>query len=213
MDAEEMERGRLEAKERMEKRERQIGNLTEDEIQELSGYEFDAGPDTVRKQVRRYFLKLKSSQPEKAGILLENVEPFLQKKVETEQEVYDLSIIIAEFFNGVIIHPELTPEVRAEMEQKFPLPLKTLTTMAENPYQRWDGYKSQMVQWKAWRQGRPTVCGYGMTEQEAIDDLRYCVQPDHHGTLDGLGTPEGPIVGGNMFPREDVIRHNKGRFA
>ena len=33
------------------------------------------------------------------------------------------------------------------------------------------------VRWLAWRQGRPRVRGYGLTEEEAIYDLVHNVQP------------------------------------
>ncbi len=52
-----------------------------------------------------------------------------------------------------------------------------------------------------------------MTEERAIDDLRYCVQPDHDGTLDGLGKPQGTIIGGNHFTPAEAAAHNRVAFA
>ncbi len=188
------------------------GNLTEAEAEELVGYEFVAGPATVECQIRWYFLKIKHNRPKAAAQILKEVEPLLSQGVRTEQEVHDLSVVLVRYIDGFVIYPELTQEMSDEMAQEFPRPLKTLTVMADKPYQVWHR-KSQRVQWKAWRQGRPTVLGYGMTEQEAIDDLRYRVQPDHDGTLDGLGAPKGPTIDGNMFTSGELLKYNKGLFT
>ena len=71
----------------------------------------------------------------------------------------------------------------------------------------------EMVQVKAYREGRETVLGYGNGEQEAIDDLKYAVQPDWDGTLDGEGKPQGCAIGGNVFPISGIVEHNKSLFS
>lgn len=187
------------------------GKLTEAEVEELVGYECVAGPTTVDGQIRRYFLIVKHNRPKAAAQMLKRAKPLLEKGVRTEQEIHDLSLVLVQYINGFVICPEVTQEIRDEMAREFPLPLKTLTAMAEKPYHVWRR-KSDQVQWKAWRQGRPTILGYGMTEEEAIDDLRYRVQPDHDGTLDGLGTPKGAIINGSMFSAREILQHNKVMF-
>ena len=187
-------------------------NLTNDEVEEYLGYEFVAGPVAIEDQVRRYFLMVKSQRPKKALQLLKETKPLLKRGVRTEQEVHDLSLVLARYISGFVINAPLTQEMRDEMAQEFPRPLKIITVMSEEPYFVWRG-RSQLAKWKAWRQGRPTVLGYGMTEEEAVDDLRYRVQPDHDGTLDGLGSPKGPVIGGNMLSAGHVTHHNRGRFS
>ena len=66
--------------------------------------------------------------------------------------------------------------------------------------------------WKAWRDGRSNVIGYAMTKKGAINDLKYSVQPDHDGTLDGAGVPKGTLIGDNMFSRRQMEDHNKSQF-
>ena len=199
--------------ERTKLRYKEVGNLSSGEIEEIIGYDFIAGPDTVRKQVRRYYLQIKSRRPEKAAQLLSEVEPLLKKGVQTEQEVHDLSIVLDRYMHGFVIFPELTQEMKNERAQNFTRPLTTLTSKADKPFQVWHHGRSITALYKAWRQGRPTIIGYGMTEQEAIDELRYVIQPDFDGTLDGLGKPSGTIIGGNMFSKDEVLKNNKGRFS
>lgn len=189
------------------------GNLTHAEIEEYVGYEFLNCPITVEDQIRCYFLKIKSGNPQKAAQFLKETDPLLENCVYTEQEVHDLSVVLARYFNGAHIRLPYTQEMRDEMAQNFLLPLKTITCVSDVPYQVWRWTGSQKVKWKAWRQGRPTILGYGMTEEEAIEDLWYFVCPDLDGTLDGLGVPVKPIIGGNMFSsRAETIQHNKERF-
>ena len=45
------------------------------------------------------------------------------------------------------------------------------------PYLIDQGYGHRIVQYKAWRIERPRVFGYGMTENEAINNLVHDVQP------------------------------------
>jgi hypothetical protein len=189
------------------------GNLTSSEVEEFIGYDFIAGPTTVENQIRRYFLIVKSDNPGRAVQLLKETEPLLKKGVRTDQEIHDLSLVLNRFISGFILTLPLTREMRDEISQNFSRPLKMITIESNEPYQVWRRGRSQWAKWKAWRQGRPTTLGYGMTEEEAVYDLRYRVQPDHDGTLDGLGTPKGPAIGGNMFSTRYVTRHNKGRFA
>ncbi len=189
------------------------GNLTAAEIDERLGYEFVAGATTVREQVRCYYLMVKELHPDKAEQLRRETEPLLRKGVQIEQEVHDLSVVLARYISGFMISSEPTPEMRVEMAQDFPLPLETVAVRANKPYQVWRNGRSVTVQWKAWRRGRPTVLGYGITQDEAVADLRYNVQPDHDGTLDGLGTPKGPTIFGNMFTEQEVIDHNRGRYG
>lgn len=188
------------------------GNLAPNEIEELVCYEFIKSPTTLEEQIRRYFLMVKRDSPERAARLLKEIRPLLKKDARTEQEIHDLSLVLARFVSGACLVLPLTQEARDEMAQEFPLPLKVLTLGSEEPYQVWRG-RSHWAKWKAWRQGRPAVLGYGMTEEEAVDDLRYRVQPDLDGTLDGFGVPKGPAIGGNMFSVDHVTQHNKRRFV
>jgi len=66
---------------------------------------------------------------------------------------------------------------------------------------------------QAWREGRETTLGHGMTEQGAIDHLRFAVQPDWTGELDGEGTPKGTMVFGNQFSNDDIVELNRTAFA
>jgi hypothetical protein len=79
-------------------------------------------------------------------------------------------------------------------------PLKINTEMAVKPFAIDRSRGTEMVQYKAWREGRPHVIGYGMTPEEAEYDLKNNVQPDWDGSLDGEGPYPTPAVGGNMFP-------------
>lgn len=67
-------------------------------------------------------------------------------------------------------------------------------------------------QFKAWRNQRPNIFGYGVTPEAAIEDLRFCVQPDRDGQWDGV-KPQGGLIWGNMFDHEDIIAHNKAKFG
>jgi hypothetical protein len=93
------------------------------------------------------------------------------------------------------------------------VPLKIHAEMKPQPtlIDRGRGYEK--VQWVAWRESRENVKGYGMTEQEAIDNLKYAVQPDWTGELDGEGPPKGLVIGGNfLFTKEEIVSHNKKQF-
>ncbi len=92
------------------------------------------------------------------------------------------------------------------------MPLKIFTEKKDREYAVGRGGSLKYYSWVAWRDTRPTVRGYGKTEIEAIDDLKYSVQPDWDGTLDGEGTPSGTIIGGNMFPHKQIIDNNRSRF-
>lgn len=186
--------------------------LTLAEREEMIKFETDKPPVTVQDQFRKYLLTVKHCNPIKAEQMAREAKPMLGFNVYTEQEIHDLSVVMSRYVNGFILHAPPTQEALDEMSQEFYLPLKTLTLGTDAPYQVWRE-RSRTVLWKAWRQGRPLVCGYGMTEQEAIDELRYNVQPDHDGTLDGLGKPKGPVIGGNMFSASDVRNHNRERYA
>lgn len=72
----------------------------------------------------------------------------------------------------------------------------------------------RQYRWEAYRESYPNVCGYGLTEQDAIDHLKYAVMPDWNGNLDGEGKPRGRgcLIGGNMFATSKVISHNKKQF-
>ena len=73
--------------------------------------------------------------------------------------------------------------------------MKTITEKYYRPFAVDQGRGRRVVQWSAWREGRPNVRGYGMTKAEAIHDLREHVQPDFNGTLD-TETPEDDGNGG-----------------
>lgn len=90
--------------------------------------------------------------------------------------------------------------------------MRIVTEDAGQEYYVGKGGVSVPYRWKAWRDQRPLVIGYGLTEQEAIDDLKYRVQPDHTGELDGEGAPSGPLIGGNMFGPSEIVVRNKAAF-
>jgi hypothetical protein len=163
------------------------GNLSSAEIEELVTYEYGGGPRTVQEQVRRYYLLLKVENPKAAKKLLKGANRIQLENIHTETDACDLCILLSRHINGFVIYPDYTQEARDEMTRKYQLPLKTMTAKAEKPYNVWHHGECMRAEWKAWRQGRPNILGYGMSEEEAVNDLRYRVQPDHDGTLDGLG--------------------------
>ncbi len=170
-------------------------------------------PTTVKEQIRKYVLEVKDTNPSKAEKFATEITPLLSKDTfSTEQDIHDLSLVISQYMHGFHLYADLTEEVKSAIDHNHPRPLKTLTKVADTPYQVWKG-KSRTVLWKAWREGRPTVVGYGMTEQEAVDELRYVIQPDHDGTLDGLGKPRGPTIGGNMRSQAFYQEHNRNQYA
>jgi hypothetical protein len=73
-------------------------------------------------------------------------------------------------------------------------------------------HEAREPQYKAWRIQRPNVFGYGITPDAAIEDLRFCVQPDRDGKWERV-KPQVGLIGGNMRPREEIIAHNKARFG
>jgi hypothetical protein len=193
------------------------GKLTEAEANELVNFEIVTGPTGLEQQLRRYYLLVKRDcEPRTAKRMWKKVFPLIRKGASDEQSVHDVSVVLEEFVSGFVIYMDEMPEAKAEESQTFPLPLRTITQKASRPFQVYDAArlpKSRVALWKAWRQGRPTVLGYGMTEEDAIRDLKYNVQPDHDGTLDGEGKPKGPVIGGNMlFSRNQIMSHNQGRF-
>jgi|GEM_PF-4243941 len=195
-------------------RERYIcdSRLSLTEIDELLNFEFISGPVTIEEQLRRYYLLIKRDGLKTFDKMWKDVKPFIKKGVINDQDVHDLSVVLNKYISGFCINLPLTKEMKAEMAKEYPLPLTLCTSQAPKPYKIWRG-GSETVQFKVWRIGRPTVCGYGVTLDEAVEDLRYRVQPDHTGELDGLGRPDGVIIGGNMFDSKMVTQHNKGRFA
>lgn len=190
------------------------GNLTPEEIEEMIGYHTHSCPTTVKEQVRQHILLVKDNKPLVAEKFVTEITPLLCKDSFTaEEEIHDISLIVSKYVSGAHIFPDKTEEILAELSHAYPLPLKTLTRAANKPYRVWISGKSEIALWKAWRQGRPTVIGYGMTEQEAVNTLRYKVQPDHDGTLDGLGKPKGTLIGGNMLSPEVCEQHNQKQFV
>lgn len=55
--------------------------------------------------------------------------------------------------------------------------VRIITKKAERDFLVGQGYGFRTVRWRAWREPRPKVRGYGKTEQEAIEDLVKNVQP------------------------------------
>ncbi|MDD5614932.1 MAG: hypothetical protein PHH85_01885 [Candidatus Methanoperedens sp.] len=47
----------------------------------------------------------------------------------------------------------------------------------EHPFSIDQGAGFRQAKFRAWRKGRPNVKGYGMTKEEAINDLTQNVQP------------------------------------
>ena len=188
------------------------GNLSPEEVDEFIRFEFVTGPSSVEAQVRRYYLMIKRDRPNKADQMMSEVSYLISKGFKDERDIHDISVVLTRYINGFVVNLPPTPAMLEEMKTEFPLPLKIrVAKIGSKPCRIWRG-KSEWAKWKAWRRGRPTVVGYGMTERKAIEDLRYRVQPDHNGTLDGKGKPSGPMIGGNMSDAKDQIRHNKALF-
>jgi hypothetical protein len=96
------------------------------------------------------------------------------------------------------------------------MPLKIITKRVrednEKPFYSGTGYQERKYRWTAEREGR-SAQGIGLTEQKAIDHLKYDVQPDLNGELDGEGTPQRCIIGGNMFLDAQILHQNKMAFG
>lgn len=92
-----------ESRKRFEVQLRTLGRLTEEEIRELSDFEYEAGPETVTAQLRRYYLKLKAEQPERADVMWDEL-PVIDDRVLTEEEVIALCHILYRYWSGFIIY-------------------------------------------------------------------------------------------------------------
>lgn len=79
------------------------GNLTQREIEEFVGYEFDIGPESVADQVRRYYLMVKRDAPDRAKSFLEKIGEIKADSDLGYGEVISLCADIREFVSGSVI--------------------------------------------------------------------------------------------------------------
>jgi len=188
--------------------------FTAAELEERIDYAFRRGAFTVYEQIRQLYLDLVEGRGRAvAEQMLQAAASFLDRRVESEQDVHDLCQLLALYSPGCSIRPDLPPQAIAELSGDYSLPLSTITVRADSPYQVWVDGSSQRAQWKAWREGQPTAVGYGMSEQEAVEDLRYAIKPDSDGSLDGLGTPSGALLGVGLQSRRATVQYNKKQFC
>lgn len=99
----EQESRRLRAQREAEERWQSFGNLTDNEIKELSGYEFRRAPNTLRKQLRRYRLLLKVEKPERADAMWNDLS-VVDYRNPTEVVVVQCCHILYRYWSGFILH-------------------------------------------------------------------------------------------------------------
>lgn len=84
---------------------RKKGNLNESEIQEYLGFEFGEEPMGIKNQLRRYFLKLKTDDPEQAAEFLAELPVLIEKDILlTEAEVVAFCQILRKYFSGFALY-------------------------------------------------------------------------------------------------------------
>ncbi len=84
-----------------------LGNLTSQEIDELIGFEFK-GPSSVDEQVRRYFLRFKSEEPDSAAQMIAETDPILQEGIHSVDDVKTLCLTLYKHMSKFIICYEKT---------------------------------------------------------------------------------------------------------
>ena len=80
-----------------------LGNLTRHEIRELEQFEFREGPSTIDQQVRRYHLKLKSENPERAARVLAETSPIISQGSHSIGDVEKLCRTLHGYLSGFLI--------------------------------------------------------------------------------------------------------------
>lgn len=78
-----------------------LGNLSDAEIKEFGDFEFEQGPDTVSKQIRRYYLMIKSNNPKFAESMLSEVGDISDEDME-ESDIHKLCTTLSKYVDGVI---------------------------------------------------------------------------------------------------------------
>jgi hypothetical protein len=80
-----------------------MGNLTQPEIQEFVGYEFDRGPESVAGQMRRYYLMIKRDAPDRAELFQQQVGDIKIDAELGQKEVLKLCADVHRFVSGFVI--------------------------------------------------------------------------------------------------------------
>ena len=84
-----------------------LGNLTSQEIDELIGFEFQ-GLSSVDEQIRRYFLRLKSEEPDSATQMIAETDPILQEGIHSVDDVKTLCLTLYKHVPKFVILYEKT---------------------------------------------------------------------------------------------------------
>jgi hypothetical protein len=94
---------KAEARERCARALKLMGNLTQPEIQEFVGYEFDRGPESVAGQMRRYYLMIKRDAPDRAELFQQQVGDIKIDAELGQKEVLKLCADVHRFVSGFVI--------------------------------------------------------------------------------------------------------------
>lgn len=81
------------------------GNLTEKEIEEFINFQFYIGPDTVKEQLRRYFLMVKVCRPDLASKLQIELDEKIGNSIDNNLDlsIVDIAIILNKYVSGFLI--------------------------------------------------------------------------------------------------------------
>ena len=84
---------------------KRLGNLNDAEIAELIGYEFVAGPQTVKEQVSRYYLQIKSEKPHRAEDLKTAIGSIDESDSHLQRaDIVKLCNVLDKFISGFVVH-------------------------------------------------------------------------------------------------------------
>lgn len=95
---------KAEARENFEQRLRLGGNLESAEIKELVDFEFEGGLDSVQKQVRRYYLKLKSEYLSAARFMFSDVGIVGEDDQLSDGDVQRIKNVVEQYISGAVIN-------------------------------------------------------------------------------------------------------------
>lgn len=79
------------------------GNLSPKEVDRLVGYEIYRAPRTIRGQIRRYYLRTKAENPEKAETMIRGLALHMRKEPDSEQGVMELCTELSKYQHSFII--------------------------------------------------------------------------------------------------------------
>lgn len=89
------------------KQHRLLGNLSLQEMGELEGYLFDLPPSIISKEIRMYYLYVKSVNPSSAQHLLTRTQSLLERGVYSVDDVEDLCRVLSPYYAGFVLHYEM----------------------------------------------------------------------------------------------------------